>query len=156
MRFLIDGYNVTRSDPATRSHSLEEQRRALVARLAARGADLLGRGRVTVVFDGVAGGHADGGQGQVSVRFASGPETADDLIVRLVTAGDTTVVTDDGGLAGRARARGAAIVSSSACFEQASTRKVTGRRYRASGAGLPPGANSITEELKGLWLTDEE
>ncbi|MHB1135399.1 MAG: NYN domain-containing protein [Coriobacteriia bacterium] len=156
MRFLIDGYNVTRRDPATRSCSLDEQRDALVARLAARGSDLLGRGEITVVFDGVAGGFPDAGQGQVSVRFARRPETADDLIVRLVTGGDTTVVTDDGGLAGRARARGAAIVSASVCFEQASTRKITGRRYRASAAGLPPGANSITAELKELWLTDEE
>ncbi|MHB1016741.1 MAG: NYN domain-containing protein [Coriobacteriia bacterium] len=156
MRFLVDGYNVTRSDPATRSCALDEQRDALVARLAARGADLLGRGRITVVFDGVAGGPTDAGQGQVSVRYAHRPDTADDLIVRLVTASDTTVVTDDGGLAGRARARGAAIVSSSACFEGASSRKVTGRRYRAAGAGLPPGANSITAELKELWLTDEE
>ena len=156
MQYLIDGYNVTRSDPATRSCALDEQREALVARLAARGSDLLGRGPITVVFDGVAGGAADAGRGQVSVRFAHRPQTADDLIVRLVTAGETTVVTDDGGLAERARVRGAVIVPSAVCFEQASARKVTGRRYRASAAGMPPGAAQITAELKELWLKDGE
>ncbi len=156
MRFLIDGYNVTRSDPATRERALHEQREMLVARLAARGADLLGRGTITVVFDGVAGGQASGGTGSVSVRYAHRPDTADDLIVRLVTSGDTTVVSDDQGLADRARARGAMVLSSSACFEQASARKITGRRYRAASVGLPPGAHEITRELKDLWITDEE
>lgn len=156
MRFLIDGYNVTRSDPATRFLALDEQRASLVARMAARGADLLGRGEIAIVFDGVAGGHADAGMGQVAVRFSHHPDTADDVIVRLVTEGGTTVVTNDGGLAERARARGAVIMSASACFEQASTRKVTGRRYRATGAGLPSGAAEITAELKKLWLTDGE
>ncbi|MBN2847281.1 MAG: NYN domain-containing protein [Coriobacteriia bacterium] len=156
MQYLIDGYNVTRSDPATRSCALDAQRDALVARLAARGADLLGRGKITVVFDGVAGGPADAGQGQIRVRYAHRPETADDLIVRLVTAGDTVVVTDDGGLARRARARGATTLPSAVCYEGSTMRKVTGRRYRASAAGLPPGAHSITAELKELWLGDEE
>lgn len=156
MRFLIDGYNVTHADPATRELVLDEQRDALVRRLAGRGADLLGRGTITVVFDGVAGGACETGQGQVSVRYARSPESADDLIVRLVTAGDCTVVTDDRGLSGRARARGAVVLSSSACFERTSTRKVTGRRYRAASAGLPPGAHEITRELKDLWLKDGE
>jgi len=49
MRFLVDGYNVTLSDPATKDLTLEEQREALVARLAARRRDLLGDGEVTVV-----------------------------------------------------------------------------------------------------------
>lgn len=156
MQYLIDGYNVTRSDPATRSCALEEQREALIARLAARGADLLGRGPITVVFDGVAGGMSVADRGTVAVRYAHRPETADDLIVRLVVKGETTVVTDDGGLAARARERGAVIVSSAACFERASARKVTGRRYRAASAGMPPGAAQITAELKELWLKDEE
>lgn len=156
MRFLIDGYNVTRADPRTRDLALEQQRDALVRRLAARGADLLGRGPVTVVFDGVAGSTGQAGQGQVSVRYARSPESADDLIVKLVTAGDTTVVTDDRELAERARVRGAEVLSSATCFEQASARKVSGRRYRAASAGLPPGAHEITRELKDLWLKDGE
>lgn len=156
MRFLIDGYNVTRSDPATRDLALDEQRDALVARLAARGADLLGRGPITVVFDGVAGARPDAGMGQVSVRYARSPETADDLIVRSVTQDGTTVVTDDRGLAERARVRGADVRSSSTCFERAAARRVSGRRFKASTAGLPPGAHEITRELKDLWLRDGE
>lgn len=156
MRFLIDGYNVTRADPATCECALDEQRDALVGRLAARGADLLGPGPITVVFDGTEGGAAETGKGQVAVRYARSPESADDLIVRLVTGGDTTVVTNDRELGGRARARGAVVLSSSACFERATARKVTGRRYRAASAGLPPGAHEITRELKDLWLKDGE
>jgi len=156
MRFLIDGYNVTCADPRTRDLAPEEQRDALVRRLAARGADLLGRGPITVVFDGVAGGTGQAGQGQVSVRYARSPESADDLIVKLAALGGTTVVTDDRELAGRVRVRGAEVLASAVCFEQASARKVSGRRYRAASAGLPPGAHEITRELKDLWLRDGE
>ena len=52
MLFLVDGYNVTKGDPATCSLSLEAQRDELVARLRSRGEQLLGRGSIVVVFDG--------------------------------------------------------------------------------------------------------
>ena len=54
MRYLVDGYNITRRDPATASLPLCEQREALLVRLATRGADLLGVGPIVIVFDGVA------------------------------------------------------------------------------------------------------
>lgn len=154
MRYLIDGYNVTRRDPFSTALGIAEQREALVARLAVRGADLLGAGQIIVVFDGVAGGGEDLRRGPVSVRY-SRDEEADDLIARLAVGGDTTVVTSDGGLASRARAAGARVASADVCFEGRMAKR-RGRRYLAATAGLPPGANKVTEELKKLWLNDEE
>lgn len=156
MRFLVDGYNVTRSDPATREGSLEAQREALVARLAARGHDLLGSGEITVVFDGVAGGGPEARRGAVRVRYAHRPDSADDLIVRLAGGGGVTVVTSDTGLADRVRALGADVIASASCFEAVRRRRRGAGRYLASTAGLPPGANQITAELKELWLKDGE
>lgn len=156
MRFLVDGYNVTRRDPATRALALADQREALVARLAVRGADLLGRGTITVVFDGRSGGGADGRRGPVEVRF-SRDESADDLIARLsdATADGVTVVTSDGGLTARVSRPGVTVIGAETCAEGRKARRSRGR-YPASSAGLPPGANKVTEELKRLWLDDGE
>ncbi len=155
VRFLVDGYNVTRRDPATASLPLDEQREALVARLAARGAGLLGRGPIIVVFDGVTGAAGSGERrGAVEVRY-SRDEPADDLIVRLVTGGDSAVVTADNGLADRVRAAGARVLDADVCFEGARARRRR-VRYPARTDGLPPGANAVTEELKRLWLRDGE
>lgn len=153
MRFLVDGYNVTKRDPSTASLSLADQRVALVRRLAVRGADLLGTGEIVVVFDGVLGGGADERQGAVRVRYTHG-EVADELIVRLAAPG-VTVVTSDGELARRVEAAGASVLGSECCLE-ARKAKRRGGRYPAGLAGLPKGANEITRELKKLWLDDEE
>lgn len=156
MRFLVDGYNVTKRDPATSGLSLADMRETLSARLAVRGADLLGRGEITIVFDGRPGGGADERRGPVEVRF-SRDESADDVIARLAEAsrGGVTVVTSDRGLASRVGGRGVEVLDASACFEGRTMRRTAGR-YPASRAGLPPGANKVTEELKKLWLNDEE
>lgn len=154
MRYLVDGYNVTKRDPATSRLSLEAQREALVARLVTRGAGLLGPGPIVVVFDGV----PDAGvrtfrRGPVEVRF-SRLETADDLIARLAEEGGTTVVTSDTGLAIRVGAHGARVLNADVCFEGRAVKQ--GPRYPAASVGLPPGANKVTEELKKLWLDDKE
>jgi predicted RNA-binding protein with PIN domain len=153
MRFLVDGYNVTKQDPATARLALAEQRESLVARLAVRGADLLGAGEIVVVFDGVAGGGSDARRGQVRVRY-SRDEPADELITRLAGAG-TTVVTSDAGLASRTKAAGASVLGAESCFEARRPKRRKGR-YPAGSAGLPKGANEITRELKELWLDGEE
>lgn len=154
MRYVVDGYNITKRDPATSRFSLEDQREALVARLATRGGGLLGPGPILVVFDGVAAaGVGTFRRGPVEVRF-SRFETADDLIARIAEGGDVTVVTSDTGLAVRVGANGARVLSADVCFEGRAVKR--GPRYPASSAGLPPGANKVTEELKKLWLDDEE
>lgn len=157
MRYLVDGYNVTMKDPATRSLSAEEQCDALTARLAVRGSMLLGAGKITVVFDGRSGGAPASASG-VEVRY-SGDESADDVIVRLAggASGDVTVVTADRELADRVRAAGRArVIGSEAVFEAVRPVRRKRGRYPAASAGLPKGANLITEELKKLWLEDGE
>jgi predicted RNA-binding protein with PIN domain len=154
MRYLVDGYNVTKRDPATSRLTLEQQRDALVMRLAVRGEGLLGAGRITVVFDGVPeAGTGTFRRGAVEVRF-SRLETADDMIVRLAAGGDATVVTSDTGLAIRAGGEGARVLGAEVCFDGRASKR--GARYPAGSVGMPAGANKVTEELKKLWLDGEE
>lgn len=161
MLFLIDGYNVTRSDPATRTLSLEEQREALARRLSARGGSLLGAGRVVIVFDGAGGVGSVERIGQVEVRYSRGGQSADDAIVTAArgTTEGIVLVTSDNGLADRVRAHLGGSVSvrpREVCFENAPTpQQRRGRGGVARETGLPKGANRITEELKGLWLDSE-
>lgn len=161
MLYLVDGYNVTKGDPATRDSTLEAQRDALITRLRVRGRDLLGAGRIVVVFDGQ--GHlgvSSAGTVPVEVRFAS---SADDLLVKLAAAakGPVTIVTSDRELADRvathttARAERRGRETLFADVGSARARRGS-TRYPASTVGLPKGANKVTEELKGLWLTDEK
>jgi predicted RNA-binding protein with PIN domain len=156
VRFIVDGYNITKRDPATADLELAAQREALVARLASRGATLLGHGPITIVFDGVSGGGTGERRGSVDVRY-SRDESADELIVRLV-AGEprgTTVVTSDRRLGARVEPLGARVLDAEMCFEGRRPAR-RHRRYPAGSEGLPPGANKVTEELKRLWLDEEE
>lgn len=164
MLFLVDGYNVTHGDPATAGLSLLEQRDALVARLRVRGRDLLGRGRIVVVFDGEGGpGLSTGGGVPVEIVYAHA-RSADDEIVRVaVNSNDSVViVSSDRGLLGRAQEHAGARLEArdaSCCFEAAgkgSKRKATSRGSVAREGGLPRGANAITRELKDLWLDGDE
>ncbi len=163
MLYLIDGYNVTKADPATRGLPLERQRDELVARLRSRGSVVLGPGRIVVVFDG---GGASGvsvavGAAPVEVRFSRG-EKADDVLVRLAaSAGETVVlVSSDRGLASRVLADGGSNVEvreRELLFDAAgrgSRRNAKRGRYPVTGLGVPPGGNSITRELEKLWLDD--
>jgi len=163
MLCLVDGYNVTKGDPATSDESLESQRNALIARLRIRGRELLGSGRIVVVFDGQGGlGVAHAGSVPVEVRFAR-DRSADDVLVELASAAREKVllVTSDRELAARVRThvshgveqRGRESLFAAAASGHARRRST---RYPASTAGLPKGANKVTEELKGLWLTDDE
>lgn len=155
MRYLIDGYNVTMTDPATAGLPAAEQRAGLVRRLSARGAELLGGGTITVVFDGRPDGTTVA-RGQVGVRFSADDE-ADDVIAGLATGPDVTVVTSDSALTRRVTAEGARVLPSATVFEAARpARRRTKGRYPAASAGLPRGANRITEELKSIWLTGED
>lgn len=161
MLYLIDGYNVTRQDPATRDLTLEEQREALLSRLRVRGASLLGPGRLVVVFDGESGIVAAASGTLPEVVFSRG-RSADDEIVRIASnaAEKVVVISDDRELADRARVHGRGVEQrpSSTCFESAAARRRRGKRRIGSvrEAGLPAGANRITQELKDLWLEDDD
>lgn len=159
MRYLVDGYNVALRDSATAGLSAEEQRDVLVRRLAVRGPALLGAGRITVIFDGqeAMGSTGTSVSSKVEVAFSRG-ESADDLIARIAgrePRGSVTVVTADGGLAGRVREFGAKVIPPEAVFESAEAKKRQ-RRREVGGGGLPKGANRITEELRRIWLDQEE
>ena len=72
-----------------------------------------------------------------------------------------TVVTSDRELRRRIEAAAEVPVTCKGCsslFESKRSAKRRSRRgrYPASTAGLPKGANRITQEMKGIWLEDEE
>jgi hypothetical protein len=159
MLYLVDGYNVTRRDSATAELPLEEQRDALVARLRVRGTDLLGRGRIVVVFDGEGGpGLSTGEAGPVEVVYAHGC-SADDEIVRIASESEVpvVVVSSDRAVGERARERAGVAVEvrdAATCFHASEGRRRTRSRGSvARDVGLPKGANAITRELKDLWLS---
>jgi predicted RNA-binding protein with PIN domain len=109
---LVDGNNVIGTRPDGWWRDRPGATRRLVDRLGAwaDGADE----DVLVVFDGAPLDDLAPPPG-VDVRFAPrrGPNAADDVIADLVAAapdpGSVRVVTSDAGLAGRVRARGAAV-----------------------------------------------
>lgn len=161
MLFLIDGYNVTMTDPATSGLSKEQQREALVRRLSSHGRALLGKGEVVVVFD------AHGQLGTASERIAGisvvfAPDADTEIVRRCAVKGEITVISSDKRLQARiSQDVGRRVVyrEASTCFESGS------RRPRASApSGSAPDdrpaahADEITRELERLWLpgTDEE
>lgn len=162
MLYLVDGYNVTMADPATQMLPRETQRLHLIRRVAARPDLLPTRGSVTVVFDGGRGA-GDETLHPVTVRFSK-DRSADDLIVTLAKASavPVCVVTSDRELQSRVKehVKGARVLPSSSLFEEAKSpaRARGGKRTGPGGstAGVPKGANRITEELKDLWLPPSE
>jgi len=136
MRWLIDGYNVIRRDPALRAReaeSLAAGRTALlhlVARMARASRD-----DVTVVFDGArmsGGGPSAGG---VQVVFSRPPQTADDELIRLA----------------RESGAGAVVVSSDRKIQDAA------RRSRCGAVTAEQFLAGVTERAEpGLETRDEE
>lgn len=155
MHYYIDGYNVTKRDPSTRSLSIEEQRDVLERRLRIEAGRLLGKGSYTIIWDGA------GGEGVVHdagphAAFTRRP-TADDAIVERVrdAAERVGVVTSDRGLADRCRAvapHGVDVLLSERLFAQA---KGASKKRKAAplprDVGIPANANEINRELKKIW-----
>ena len=159
MLFLVDGYNVTRADEATRHMLPNDMRLALMRRLAARGRGLLGAGRIVVVWDK---GHNAGDEdiGGVEAVFSL-DGIADDLIVRMAEteAGPVTIVTADRELKSRVRerrGRSTVILPTSTLFESAEQTHAKRRPApREAHGGLPKGHAQITKELEEVWLSEE-
>ncbi len=158
MLYLVDGYNVTMADDATRRAHPDEQRLALARRLASRGRDLLGPGRIVIVWDKWPGEEAPvGGVEQVFSMH----ETADDVIVRVAeeNAGQVSVVTSDRELRDRVRTVAGGrtpLFRCSALFEDT---RPTRRGRRPTGGvdeGLPKGHAAITADLATEWLDDSD
>jgi len=160
MLFLVDGYNVTRADDATRRLLPDDQRLALMRRLAARGRGLLGTGRIVVVWDkGLRAGEES--LPGVEAVFSLG-EIADDVIVRMAERepGPVTIVTADRELKSRVRerkGRSTVMLPTSVLFEAAE--QVHAKRRPAqqeAHGGLPAGHKGITRELADIWLPKED
>lgn len=157
MRYLIDGYNVTRRDPVTRDLPLEEQRTALEQRMRLHGRDLLGKAPYLIVWDAAEGEGLCRPSG--SVEYTRQP-TADDAIVEKVraAAGLVGVVTSDRELADRCRAaaaHGVEVLPAERLFAGA-VAKAGGKRHAARiiDEGIPANAHAINRELKELWGID--
>ena len=122
MRWLIDGYNVVRRDASLRDRdvqSLQAGRAALlavVARVASRVADTF-----TVVFDGAGPSAAPPAGSRVQVVFSRSPETADDVLRRLVGTlrEGAVVVSSDRAVQQSARRAGAVAVTAEAFMDTA-------------------------------------
>lgn len=160
MLILVDGYNVTMKDPATRDRDKEAQRDALVHRLATRGSALLGKGSIVVVFDSRDRfGLSSETCGTVKVVYATDADS--EIVRRCDAAGEhVVVVTDDM----RQRARISQDVSrrveyrgASTCFDAAGRgpqRK--DRRPRITReTGLPADADEITKDLMDTWGVED-
>lgn len=157
MLFLVDGYNVTRADAATRNLLPDDQRLALMRRLAARGRGLLGAGRIVVVWDkGLNAG--DESLPGVEAVFSLG-EIADDIIVRMAEreSGPVTIVTADRELKSRVRerkGRSTLMLPCETLFDSAEQTHAKRRPARREAhGGLPAGHEKITAELEKEWLS---
>jgi predicted RNA-binding protein with PIN domain len=161
MILLVDGYNITMRDDSTSGLGKEAQRDALLGRLRMHAQTLAPKGSIVVVFDAHEQlGHSSEGGDPVKAVFAA---DADDEIVRRCASarGQVAVATDDM----RLRARISQDVGRHVRFlsgSDLSAESLDAARAKRSGArvareeGLPSGANKITEELKGLWLSEED
>lgn len=140
MFHLIDGYNVTKRDPATRSLSLQAQREALETRMRTRARELIGTTDYLIVWDG-AGGTGVARKPSRKSAFTR-LDTADDSIVGRVRRAQqrVCVVTSDNGLAERCRSaalHGVDIKPSKMLFEDALM--FAGGLGSTAGAGKPRG-----------------
>ena len=115
MRWLVDGYNVIRSDPDL--HGAEEQglaaARAALMRLIVDAERRTGD-PFTVVFDGAPGPGPASPPGRIETVFSRPPQTADDVLMeraRKLGAG-AIVVTSDRKVQDAARRAGATAVAS--------------------------------------------
>ena len=156
MHYYIDGYNVTRRDPATRDLPLEEQREHLERRLRADTGALLGKS-FTIIWDGAGGEGIAGSTSRALTHseFTRMP-TADDAIVDKVRRASMRVgvVTSDRELANRCKSaaqHGVEILPSDRLFASAPKKKRTSRKPMRRDIGIPSNANEINRELKEIW-----
>lgn len=159
MLYYVDGYNVTRQDPATRALSLERQRKALEHRMAAHAPELLGKGNsYHIVWDG-AGGAGLTWTAAPNTEYTDLP-TADDAIVEHVRASNVCVgvVTSDRNLIDRCVSAGARrhhILPSRVLFEVSVPHDRATANAPAQEAqreyGIPDDAEAINHELRELW-----
>jgi len=114
VKWLVDGYNVIRSDPDFRGREAESLEAGRAALLVAVGAAARRTGDdFIVVFDGARREAGAPARGQVQVVFSRPPETADDVLRALAAKGGagTVVASSDRAVRDAVRRAGAVAVS---------------------------------------------
>ena len=165
MLHIIDGYNVPKSDPATKALPLEDQRHALESRMRMNARALIGTTDYLIVWDG-AGGVGVAHAADSHARFTR-MNTADDSLVERVRheSRRVCVVTNDRGLIDRCKntaKHGVEIKPSRTLFNDAlmfqalqddgpATRPRKQAKKSNGEPGIPSFANEINRELKELW-----
>ena len=159
MLLLVDGYNVTMRDPGSSGLSKQDQRELLLARLRVHAHRLAPGGEIVVVFDAhdALGTLSDSAR-PVRAIFA---RVADDEIARRCASarGKVAVVTDDLRLRARISqdvGRGVEYRDASTVFSGSLKSASEPAKRTPRDIGLPRGANAITEELKDLWLDEDD
>ena len=155
MRWIIDGYNVVRSDPALRAQeaiSLEAGRRGLLRLVASLARS--SRDDFTVVFDGARRAETRAGTGRVSVVFSRAPETADQVVIRLAERfrNGAVVVTSDRTVADAARRAGCSVIGSATFAERVRAGApprggVAGTRRAEDSASVDAGAGEKDDDV---------
>ncbi len=93
----------------------------------------------------------------MKVLFIGGTGIISSAVSRLAIERGVELYLLNRGHSQRPTPEGAQVLPSSSVFDGAhAPRRRTRGRYPAASAGLPKGANRITEELKNIWLANED
>jgi predicted RNA-binding protein with PIN domain len=144
MQYVIDGYNLIRSNDRFSGGSLRDQRERLLRWLE------IGQ-KITVVFDGPDDVSAPPWTGPVQVLFSQGKE-ADDIIKERVDRSshprDVVVVTNDRAIQRWVRGAGATVLPCASFLKELAPKP----QPRILPETLPPErADDINEELRNVW-----
>lgn len=152
MILLVDGYNVVYGAPESRGAALGDARAELERRLAAYRARHRTVG-VEVYWDGDRDVRPSGITRVQGIRVVYTSGSADRAIVERVREldrpGRVTVVTDDGALARRVRAEGAAVLPVAALAERLKGPLPPGDEQKLRPDTGP--GKDITDDLKDVW-----
>ena len=162
MHYVIDGYNVIKSEHSRISGgTLENQRQVLINAILQSRPQGSEKNFVTVVFDGRSEdpfsgeGYTKQQQGFVEVLFSENT-TADRIIERIVNEkrgrGETVVVSDDKGIKRILGYSGAKFISVSSFWKKVT--KGGSNEDRSQGI-RDDVAQRVNEELKGTWLHEK-
>lgn len=155
LNYLIDGYNVLKQIPYLTDKQLNQGRQSLLDLI--KKYRLCGKNKATVVFDGRDDIVAPPHRSPYVIIFSEN-ESADDLIKRMVEKANNpkivVVVTDDKELRFRVKSLGAGLMTVKE-FSQKISKKESLKEEHHKADLKNEDANRITEELKDLWLKND-
>jgi predicted RNA-binding protein with PIN domain len=159
VHFIIDGYNVVKQVPSFALKKLKNSREGLIQLIKKYKLTGSSKNGVTIVFDGQKDIIAPKIQTEFEVIFTEG-ESADDRIKKIIKSSPQPsrliVVTDDKELIFFARNHRAIIYSTSKFLNKILKVKDTKKIYMEKFKLSPNIAREITEELKKIWLREDE